>query len=227
MLRPELAEVHKLLSDECGVIVHFSGCPPMHVEDWGKDHLFPKDLQHVIAGNANSGISCSAICATDTFDEDNAASTGYIGVIVVMNSKDSLIMATTGDDGTRIDENGNRVAVKDRDLMVEDLRATLKLGKGHNEWAIRDFSIEGIFAVSRCEVWHRFAQAGDASDVPPELDDQDFLKGEECGPRNVSLAELHEAFPNMPIYTFREGGIVRVEGAHRIPVRPEEFYPLP
>jgi hypothetical protein len=226
MLRPELAEVHKLLADECGVIVHFSGCPPMHVQDWGKAHLFPKDLQHVVAGNANSGISCSAICADDSFDGENGASTGYIGVIVVMNSKDSLIIAAKGDDGTRIDEHRNRVALNDRDLTVEDLKATLELEKGHNEWAIRDFTVKGMFVVLPGHVWHRYPNAAAAGDIPPELQDSEFLQGEDCGPRQATITELRQSFPNIPIYTFHEGGIVRVEGAQRTPVRPEEFYPL-
>jgi hypothetical protein len=220
MLRPEVTEVHKLLRKHTGLIVHFSGCPPMHVRDWGQDHLFPKDLQHVIAGNANGGISCSAVCAGDVFEGENGASTGYIGVIVTMKNKDSLIIASTGDDGTRIDEYGNRIALKDRDLTVEGLEATLKLGNGHNEWAIRDFTIKGILAVKPCHVWHRHAQI---EETPPEFNNHDFLQEDHCGPRSVTLHELRDCFPNVDIYTFDHGGIVRFVGEQRIPVMHEDL----
>jgi hypothetical protein len=227
MLRPEVAEVHELLRQHTGLIVHFSGCPPMHVNDWGKEHFYPKDLRRVIAGNASSGISCSAVCAGDVFEGENGASIGYIGVIVTMKSKDSLIIASKGDDGTRIDEYGNRIAINDRDLTVDDLEATLKLGSGHNEWAIRDFCAKGILAVSPYCVWHHYEEIAAVCETAPEFDDAEFLQEGNWGPRPVKLRELRQDFPNIGIYTFENGGIVRLDGSQRIPVIHEELYPIP
>jgi hypothetical protein len=226
MRRPEITEVHLFLQNHNDLIVHFSGCPPMPVKDRGKEHLFPTDLKHVIAGNAQGGVSCSVIRPGDIFDGPEANSTGCIGVILRMKSRDSLISAADYDDGTRVDDDDNRIVDKDVDISVEDLERTMENRKGHNEWAIKDLEVLGIFAGNPFEVWHRYPQMGQFCDAPEEFSDMDALAGENCDPRRVTLIELRHTFPDLPIYSFQDGGIARLEGPQRIPVGHAELYPV-
>ena len=79
---PEIQDVYKLLREVNGLIVHFSGCPPMHVKEWDEDLSFPADLKRVISGRAQGGVSCSVVLPGDVFEGPDAASIGSIGVIL-------------------------------------------------------------------------------------------------------------------------------------------------
>jgi hypothetical protein len=205
MLRPEVADVHELLRRKNSLIVHFSGTPPMHCENWGEDHFYPKDLRHVIDGKAQRGICCSTVKPGDAFVPPNAASTGCVGVVIRMNSKDSLIFASCRDDGTRIDENGNRVAKDDRDLSIVDLEETIDKRDGHNEWAVKDYKVVGIFAGAPYHVW-RLPRKGEL-EVPEGFDDIDSL-GRDAYPETPD--SITSTFPDQDIYTFAGGKLIRI-----------------
>jgi hypothetical protein len=198
----------------------------MHVIDWGEELLFPADLKRVLEGRAQGGVSCSVICPGDVFAGETAASIGCIGVILRMNSKESLVSATTGDHGTSVDKNNNRIADEQIDLSVDDLAATLKLRTTHSEWAVRDFTPIGIFMGYPYEVWHRYDQIAASCDVPEEFDDFDTLQTSDCSERRVDLDELQRTFPGTDIYTFADGGIVRWSGSEWATVSHQNLYPI-
>jgi len=225
MERPEVQDVYKLLRELEGLIVHFSGCPPMHVKKWEEDLSFPADLKRVIAGGAQGGVSCSVALPGDVFAGPNAASIGSIGVILRMKSKTSLKNATSDDHGTSVDDDNNRIGNEQETLTLEDLAATLRCRTKHSEWVLRDFKPIGLFAAEPYEIWQRYPQVTKCPGIAEEFDDFEALAGEGTE-RKVGLAELRKTFPGLEIYSFAGRNLGRWEGFNLVPARHEVLYPL-
>lgn len=101
--RPELADVHQFLRKHNALIVHFSGAPKGGGIE--RNSMFPNDLEHVVEGRAMGGLSCSVVRPGDVFHGFERNATGCIGVVLDLQSKDSLVAVDPHDCGSIEDEN--------------------------------------------------------------------------------------------------------------------------
>lgn len=194
-LKPELDEVNTLLRERNGLIVHFSGCP----KGVGGTHSpvpFPGDLQLVLSGGAQSGLSCSVVLPGDCFDRfrDDCKATGTIGVVVRLNAKGSLVAADVKDCGSSTDETGFRWATE-KDITISSLKNTIEGRERYNEWVVRDYQPLGLFVAGPMQVWDLNSKAEGGQDSIADA-------------RPITLCELRGHFPGQPIYTFYRGQVV-------------------
>jgi len=219
--KPEVSEVHDFLRGCNALIVHFSGAPKGSGVERGSHHLFPADLRHVVAGSAKGGLSCSVVRPGDIFhgrEERNAM--GSIGVVLDLNTKNSLVAVHPSDCGSIEDKSGNRRLENECDITSADMDLSLDQRKTHNEWIVRDYVVRGVFAAWPYEV--------SILEVPCYPDDMpDYLRANVpvLGFRCSSLKEVAMTFPNLPIYTFKDTHICRYDHGELIATDHAEIYP--
>lgn len=169
--KPSLDEVHGFLRERQSLIAHFSGVP----KGAGRNQQpYPNDLLNVIADRAQGGLSCSVVTATDDFGAPNGPTIGSIGVIVAPTGAHS-IMAVSHRDAGSSEVDGVRT-YPDLDIGIQDLRDSLDLRTGYNEWGLRDYKVVAIVAVPPVQV----------SRTVPSAD-----------PVDVSLQQVQDAFPSL------------------------------
>src|SRR5260221_9335349 len=143
IVRPDVKEVHEVLNAWGGVIVHFSGVPAG--VSTGLNLRFPEDLKHVLAGNAQGGISCSTVRPGDIFEGPHYRNSwGCIGIVVRSRTPWSLVCVHAHDDGSRMADDGLRVCSQmDSDLSLEEVERSLKERSATdcNEWVMRDYYV--------------------------------------------------------------------------------------
>lgn len=202
-VRPTVEEIYALLCRHSALIVHFSGTPKGAGSTY--EHLYPADLQEVIRGACQGGLSCSTVMPGDEFaDLANANATGCVGVILGLNSGQSIIDAHSRDCGTMV-EAGARVVPTTRDLSVNDLERTIleRASGTYNEWVIGDYVALGIFAASPFYVWKETMP-----DEPPDLPDYLRAMSPVGDIGKTDVASIEAAFPGQPIFSFVERQLV-------------------
>jgi len=218
--KPEVAEVYGFLRRHAALIVHFSGTPKGAGSDF--EHMYPADLENVIALGALGGVSCSVVRPGDEFAGQDANATGCIGVVLGLRDKNSLVAADPHDCGSYV-ENGVRKA-PERNLTADDLEVSLtkRPSGSYNEWVMRDYIILGIFAappfrVSKLEVPKYPA------DMP------DYLKDQTPVPSFTSVcpAELVATFPRHSLFSAYMGELVRLSGEGIVPCDHATIYTIP
>lgn len=203
---PSLTEIYEFLRRNQALIVHCSGTPK-GVGLPGPQHIFPADLQHVVAGNANGGVSCSVVKPGDRFHGEQRNSTGTVGLVLGLRGPESLVAVSPGDAGSEVDAHGNRRA-HEAAITVAELERSLSERQGrYNEWVVRDFSVMGIFVAEPSTVTQHVA-----IDVPEEA--KWMLDGNETlGEIPISPSEISSALPTLPLYSFKGGELVRLGGS--------------
>ena len=185
----------------------------------GFDHLFPEDLQHVIAGNAMGGLSCSVVRPGDIFhgaEERNAI--GSIGIVLDFQSKDCLVAADPHDCGSIV-KNGFRTVLTKKDLSVDDLERDLlredrsqRVGRKGlcRYWHLRDPALRSVGATTTaaCAGYARFPPAG----------------GICTGSPSAELWCAREMFPDQSIFSFRDGEVWRLSPGLPGPIDNAEIY---
>jgi len=195
VFRPELQEIEKLLKENSVCIVHFSGCPK---GDGIHDYLYPDDLLNILSGNGQGGLATSVVGGSDTFDGFERNVFGNVGLILKMKHKSSLLDASVGDCGSRLNERYERVPDQFRDLSIEYLENTIKnKGASHNEWVVANFDIIGVLAVPPFEV-NKMEQ------LPLEGTEQTI---ETKNIVAIDLSSISETFKDSKIFTFENGGL--------------------
>jgi len=122
--RPAADEVYAFLRERNALIVHFSGTPKGAGSNF--DHLYPADLQSVIAGVAMGGLSCSVVCPGDEFEDlDSANATGCIGVVLGLRSGESLVAVDPHDCGSMVGDGNIREARPMPEITVATMERTL------------------------------------------------------------------------------------------------------
>lgn len=210
--RPSLDSVVDLLANWGGLVVHFSGTPPMG-DGIVCGNLYPKDLHHCISGAAQGGLSCSVIRSDDHYDVTNGnhpTCVGSIGVIVRPRSAASIVWAQAADLGTHKDSTLIRVSGYEHlDLSLEDLALSLtgRQSNRYNEWVVRDYDVIGIFAIPPFHFWAR----QDINSVPGSAEMPEYLKLDDTyGPSRSSLDAIVNEFAPLPIVTIQNGRFVSV-----------------
>lgn len=218
--RPSLSDIHGVLAAHGAVIVHFSGTPKGAGSTF--ECPFPFDLEKVIAGRSQTGLSCSTVIPGDEFKElASANATGCVGVVLGPQTPNSILDAHPNDCGTYM-ENGVRQVPQARDMTASDLDATItgRADGGYNEWVIADYRVIGVFAAEPYRV-----SAEVAIDYPEDI--PDYLRTANTAPgfEYTSLEEIEKFFPRLPIYALSQVGVIRRSGSEWVPVAHGVLYP--
>lgn len=201
--KPSLEDVAAFLAAHDALLVHFSGTPKGGGSSFNA--AFPFDLQAVMQGQAQGGLSASVVSPLDEFNNlTRANATGCVGLVLRLRSPESLVAVSPPDCGSVV-EDGIRKVLHEKDIDAADLNLSIS-ARGHNashfynEWVVRDFEVAGVFAMPPLRIMRWNAPWPD--DTPSELKD--------AGPTGwtfgaTSIAEISAAFPGLPLFTFREG----------------------
>lgn len=201
--RPTVHEVHLLLHQWQGVIVHFSGAPK-GASGSTFHGQYPADLLNVLANNAQGGISCSVVKPGDDFHSFIANATGCIGVIVRMSNRHSLVGADCRDCGSTETEGKRTCRNAHLPLSIADVAHSLcgRASDGYNEWIVKDYEVIGLLVQ---EPWYVVAP-GNATNI----------------------AELKLHFGDIDWYTLKPDGIWRLDGLTPVAkVSMDDLYPAP
>jgi len=217
LARPSVSDVHGVLSGRNALIVHFSGSPKGAGRDRG--FLYPADLQHVLHGRANGGVSCSTVMPGDVFHGVCRNATGCMGVIVDLMTPTSLTAVSHDDCGSIELPDGTRTVANPVDIHIKDVEDSIVLRRPgcYNEWVVRDFRCVGIFAVHPYEISTR-QHLSYPNDMP------DWLTPSEPDLNIVTrpISAVSQDFPGMRIFTFCSGRIV--DALTLSEVRHEDLY---
>lgn len=197
--------LHACLQKHSAIIVHFSGCPPMNDGASDPARLFPNDLRRVCDGETNGGVSCSTIKPSDSVClHPDSNSTGMVGLILSPNSAASIRETFSSDAGSSRFCDGVRVGLGEAAVTLEsiDRSITARRDDDHNEWVVDDFSVVGVFVGSPIMIWQA-----------RELPDSDSHGGKsiEAGAVGIYVAQVASQFPNLEIYTIKNGQFARID----------------
>jgi hypothetical protein len=204
--KPKVEEVYDFLREHNALFVHFSGTPKGAGIERGEAHLFPNDLLHVARGGAMGGVSCSVVKPGDVFVGFERNATGSIGVVLGLQTKDSLVAVHPSDCGSIENEQGYREVPNEKDIAIADLDGSLgnRAPGTYNEWVVRNYQVLGIFAVPPSEV--SILKVPDYPEEVPE-DLKDYTPSPDF--RCVTPDELAETFAGLPIFTFKDTRILQ------------------
>lgn len=202
MKKPSTKEIHDFINGVSGLVVHFSGCPKGGGHDNGTEDgsdLYPADLNKIIDGHVNGGISCSLIIPGDyfSFTLSESKATGSIGVIVGFDDE-GLVAVSPTDCGSITDENHIRIT-NPKDITIDDLESSLSKRETYNEWVIKQNKVLGIFVF-------------DTFNIPvskyTKIQNSDLF---DYGYEYPELQDVKDTFKNLEIYTFSNGSIVKLD----------------
>lgn len=212
LAKPEKSEIHALLKSRNALVVHFSGTP----KGIGTDLLYPADLQNVIRGRAQGGVSTSTVTPRDPLSGQASLATGFIGVILDLRSADSLAFAHVADCGSWL-EDGVRKYLPEKDITLDELTLTIDRRYRYNEWVLRHYTVRGIFAVAPYTVWAQTRPAA-GPDIPEEYI-QTVL-----GAKNLPLDEICNMAAEHTVYSFADGKIVKRVDGNWVPAAHADIY---
>lgn len=186
MEKPSVNEVHQFLYTHNALIVHFSGTPG-GIPCPGRA-FYPNDLQNVINGHAQTGLSCSIIMPSDDFNPSSQTRNviGSIGLIIDLITPDSLMAVSAHDAGSEVI--GGVRKFTEMDITPSDLNDSLKYRKTYNEWGLQNYRVCGILALPPYEYWNP---------SPPGFQEL------------TNIPEIQNTFNTLPIYSFWDNKIIR------------------
>lgn len=203
--KPPVADVTQLLENKKALIVHFSGAPKGSGKERHK--FFPDDLKHVLLGKAQGGVSCSIVMPGDNFHGFKRNATGSIGLVLTLCEPDSLVAVSKHDCGSRELDDGTRIVENPTDITIQDVEdsITQRPPGCYNEWVLRNYDFEGIFAVAPFDyscIRH----------LPYPEDMPDWLRSDkpEIVIEETNISEIRTRFfagSKLPLYTFTNGQI--------------------
>ena len=219
--RPTLQEINDLLRQHTALIVHFSGTPKGSGSEY--DYHYPEDLKKVTAGHCQGGLSCSTVMPNDNFSDLKIANaTGCVGVILGLNSKNSVIDVNAADCGTYV-VNDVRIVPNYRDLSIVDLEQTIddRPSGNYNEWVINDYQVLGIFAAAPF-----FISVLRKPIYLPEM--PDYLRASEpqLGIVQTCPIAISAEFAELRIFSFVGGQLVNFENGKWEPFEHNDLYPV-
>lgn len=211
--------IYGILEQNNALIVHFSGAP----KGSGKcrlDHMYPKDLLHVVNEYAQGGLSCSTIMPTDNFYGIDRNATGCIGVVLGLKSDCSVTSATPNDAGSIENSNGTREA-QDQIVDTAAIKESISNRKqnGYNEWVVRDYVSLGILAAPPYEVMELRIPV-----FPPNMPEHLIDSTPLPVIAQLTLAQVKLCFPNNRIFTLRDGSFFEYKNGTLEPLQHGDIY---
>lgn len=209
--KPSLNEVLSFLANNNALIVHFSGTP----KGVGmSDKYYPEDLQDVLHGKAQGGLSCSVVKPGDEFHSSNRNTTGSVGVVIKPTTPESIIAVSHSDLGSYI-KDGVRHSGPEVDISTKDLEDSLTLrDNSYNEWSVRNFEVLGLFLAEPAEIWAR----------PEKLCFNCSSRDAHGHTKSISVVEVANQFGNRPIYKFSTNEIYKWDSNQWTPIQHSAIY---
>jgi hypothetical protein len=164
--------------------------------------LFPEDLKHAINACADGeNLCCSVIWP------DHIETFGPVGIVLRPRCNRSVTAICFEDAGSYVDSTtGKREGFGDA-ISKTSVQATFTNATGYNEWDVMGAETIGIF-VHPHGSWE-IASKMKVSEIPGY--DPSLADGEIIGTREVTLPEIIQAFPSLPIYSFANGDLVEIK----------------
>jgi hypothetical protein len=169
----------------------------------GDDLLFPSDLRNAITAVDGAGeLSCSVIWP------DHLKTYGAVGIVLRPRSTGSVRSISPIDAGSSWDEATRKRTGSGVPFSAEAVAGTFANAIDYNEWVIADAECIGIFVhpTERLEVAAR-VQMADVEGFDPSMM-MDI--GSTVGPVTIDLGVIRRAFPDLPIFTYQDGGVRRI-----------------
>jgi hypothetical protein len=144
---------------------------------------------------------------------------GCIGVILGLDSPESLIEANVKDCGSEKREDGTRYVANPRDVItIQDLEETINCREAYNEWVIKNFQVLGVLALEPYVI-----------KIQRELNDPTATDGKnvtnDCD--QLEIGKILKEFSGEKVYTFNGGKICKVENSATpsfIPINHSQIY---
>lgn len=186
--------VRSLLAAENVLIVHFSGTPRMTAQP---GLFYPDDLKKV-QNNGVSAVCCSTIHSSDEFNMFGKANAiGSVGLILDINSDNSVMAADRKDTGSYYDQKtGIRSVQTGMDTIQHCEDSILSRDSNeYNEWVVQDYSIIGLF-VFPCPMAEMRGVCGNNGSV------------------SLAANQIHPFFQTLKIYTVYNSGFLDISNVN-------------
>lgn len=171
--------------------------------------FFPQDLRDATdLCSRGSDLSCSVVWPehTETF--------GAIGIVLKPRDTSSITLISDADAGTSLNRETGRREGLGSDFSQEAVASTFENPKDYNEWVVRDADTIGLFIhpLRPLEVARVINAATAFAGIDPNelpFDPEELGTPSLIEPVSITFAEVADLFPDLPIYTFRDGRIVQ------------------
>lgn len=200
-------ELMRLLIERRALIVHCSrpgknGDEQRYGERSGDDLLFPGDLRNAIDVAGGTGeLSCSVIWPA------HLKTYGAVGIVLRPRSTGSVRSISPIDAGSSWDETTRKRTGSGVPFSAEAVHETFANATDYNEWVIGDAECIGIFVhpTEPLEVAARVPMTEVEGFDPSMMTDS----GSTVGAVIIDLGIIESAFPDLPIFTYRDGRLWR------------------
>ncbi|MGU3404626.1 hypothetical protein [Methylobacterium brachiatum] len=201
-------ELMRLLIERQALIVHCSR-PGKNADEQrygnlrGDDLLFPGDLRNAIDAVAGTGeLSCSVIWP------DHLMTYGAVGIVLRPRSTDSVRSISPIDAGSSWDETTRKRTGGGVPFSAAAVDETFANTISYNEWVVADAECIGIFMhpTEPMEVAARVPMTAVEGFDPSVMD----ALSSTVGTVRIGMDRLWSEFPDLPIFTYRNGGIWRI-----------------
>ena len=219
MTETSIREIYSVLEQNNALIVHFSGAPKGSGK-YRHDHIYPKDLLHVINCYAQGGVSCSTVMPTDNFHGRDRNATGCIGVVLGLKNDCSVTSAAPNDVGSIESRNGIREA-QGQIINIAAINASIsdRQKNEYNEWVVRDYFVIGVLAVPPFEVMKLRTPV-----FPPDMPEYFIDSTPQPEINQTTLTQVESFFPNNRIFTFCDGSIFEYKSGTTQPCKHGDIY---
>lgn len=180
-----------MFEERQAVVVHFS-----HHSNMREGGVFPDDLQQAIQNKDEWALSCSVL-----WPGHDMQPCGSVGVMF-RPTVASVLSVSNADSGSFQGPGGADFS-SGLPLSENTFQQTFDVVGSYNEWRVKGAEVIGIFVhdVDWIEVKK-------ACQIPDPCTGQISL---EIGSMRIGLAEVLDAFDDLPVYTMITSGLVRLD----------------
>jgi len=179
------SELCRYLDDRKALIVHFS-----HYANMRAGGEFPADLQAAIENADKWALSSCVVWAGHPMELP-----GDVGIIFEPCAS-NVVSVKNEDSGSSTTQDGDERS-SGGPLTVESLGQTFNVVGRYNEWRVKGGTVRGIYVRSQSGLQAKRKQVIGGGPAP--IEDISLVE--------VTLAEIHAAFPALRIYTHGSHGV--------------------
>ena len=186
--------------------------------------FYPDDLRRAISiCDGGTELCCSVIWP------DHLETFGAVGIVLKPRSTASVTSIWHQDSGTRFDATSQKREGLGVPYDRQAVLNTFVKPTGYNEWNVRDADTIGIFVhpTEPLDV-SRPCKLSSLPGYAPTTGEEAIAEETVIGPFTITPANVATDFPKLPIYSFRQGMIVRIKpddrGLQFVAVDPAELY---
>lgn len=187
------AELLEFLDSHAAVVVHFS-----HFAVMREGVVFPDDLQEAIAHRNDWALSCCVFGPRQRMDLP-----GSVGIILKPTVA-SVLSVSNSDAGASTLLDGSENSGGDPVITIDSVAASLDIGSHpYNEWRVKGAEVIGIIVANP---GHMLAKRSQTFEI-------DGREETIIAQHPVTFDEVASAFPDLPIYTMSQAGLILLRPA--------------